>query len=311
MLIERARIDRPGVYDMPAEAYHADPCTTPSLSASIAAELLARSPLHGWTKHPKLGNEPREEKDTFDLGSAAHHMVLRQDFWRESISVVDAADWRTKAAQVQRDVARDAGRTPLLRGHYERLERMVSALEKHPQASRAFRAGKPEQSLFWQDDMTGCWMRCRPDWLPDDRAAAIPDYKTTTDARPENWDRRFCLDHGGLLRAAFYEEGYSRLLGIREPTLYYVVQEVKAPYAVTIRVVEYNSPVMTLGRAMLRKAITRWAECLKTGIWPSYEPLIGTLVIPPWAEKTLTENYADWLGATAPARTNMPEEITP
>lgn len=299
-----------GLHNIDADLYHQDPCHEPSLSASIAWELIGRSPLHAWTKHPRLNQDfLSEEKDAFDLGTAAHHMVLRQDFWREQIAVVDAEDWRTKAAREAKDEARTNGLVPILKRNYARLETMVLALEGHLHAGRAFKAGAAERTLIWQDEETSAWLRCRPDWTPDKRAAPWPDYKTTTDARPENWDRRFCLDHGGILRAAFYEEGIRRVCGVAEPTLCYVVQEVQPPYAVAVRVVEYDSAIMRLGRAMLRKAITRWAECVRTDTWPAYEPLIGTLTIPAWAEKTMTENLSDWLGATAPSE--MLTEIVP
>ena len=285
-----------GIHDIPAERYHTDPCAEPSLSASIAAELIGKSPLHAWTLHPKLGNEPREEKDVFDLGSAAHHMVLRQDFWRESIAIVDADDWRTKAAREAKERARADGLVPILAHHYKRLERMVAVLEAHPQGGLAFRDGKPEQTLIWQDAATGIWMRIRPDWIPYKIGAPVPDYKTTTDARPENWDRRFCLDHGGLLRAAFYEAGFREWWPGEKPSLYYVVQEVTPPHAVVVRVVESDSDVLRIGRAMLAKATRLWADCLRTNTWPSYLPTIGTVAIPEWAGKRLLVEMADYLG---------------
>jgi hypothetical protein len=42
--------------DVSTAEYHADPCAQPSLSASIARELIHKSPLHAWQVHPKLGN---------------------------------------------------------------------------------------------------------------------------------------------------------------------------------------------------------------------------------------------------------------
>ena len=109
-------IKEPGVYEIPADAYHADPTIEPSLSASVANVILSHSPLHAWAKHPRLNPdfEP-EEKPQFDLGSAAHNMVLRQNFWREEIAVVEAQDWKTKAAKEARETARAAGRHPVQR----------------------------------------------------------------------------------------------------------------------------------------------------------------------------------------------------
>ena len=38
----------PGIHNLSAEVYHADPCVKPSLSSSIANVLLQQSPLHAW-----------------------------------------------------------------------------------------------------------------------------------------------------------------------------------------------------------------------------------------------------------------------
>ncbi len=301
------KITKPGVYaDIPPEIYHADPCPEPSLSASIAWTLIDRSPLHAWVKHPRLNPDfETEDKTVFDLGSAAHNMVLRQDSWREDIVVIDKPDWRSKPAREERDEAREAGRHPVLRDQYENLDRMVSVLERHPQAGRAFTGGTPEVSLFWKDPDTGIWMRCRPDYAPAKPTDPWPDYKTTQEGRPDRWDRRFTLDHGGVMRSAFYEEGIRRCYGVESPTLYYVVQEIAAPYAVTVRVVDSDSELMKIGRAMLHKAITFWAESLKTGRWPGY-PLTGILALPGWAENQWSVEYADWMPKAAAASDAIP-----
>ena len=306
-----SEITKSGVYELPAEDYHADPCPEPSLSASIAWTLIDRSPLHAWTKHPRLNPDFEPVvKAVFDLGSAAHNMVLRQDSWREEIEIIDKPDWRTKDAREARDEAHAAGRHPVLREQYENLDRMVGVLERHPQARRAFTAGKPEQSLFWQDPDTGIWMRCRPDYEPSKPTAPWPDFKTTQEGRPDRWDRRFTLDHGGVMRAAFYEEGIRRCYGVESPTLYYVVQEIAAPYAVTVRVVDSDSELMKIGRAMLRKAIVFWAESLKTGQWPCYE-LTGILALPHWAENQWSVEYADWMPKVETPEHELTEVVIP
>lgn len=302
------QIDKPGIYDISAEAYHADPCAEPSLSASIANELVTRSPLHAWTKHPRINPEHEsEQKDIYDLGSAAHNMVLRQDFWREQIEIVNAPDWRTKAAREAKAAAREAGRYPILVDQHARLDRMVSAIERHPNARLAFTKGTPEQTLVWRDKETGAWMRCRPDWEPHDPAMPWPDYKTTADARPGTWDRRFQLDHGGLLRAAFYEEGIRQVCGVARPTLFYVVQEVQPPYAVVCHVMPSDSEAMVIARAMFNKARHVWASCLEADEWPSY-PLINTMGLSEWAVQRLGNEHHDWKPKAKPEQL---EEFVP
>ncbi len=180
-------ITEPGIYDIPAQDYRSDPCETPSLSASIAKVMNDKSPAHAREAHPRLNeNFVEEQKDIFDLGHAAHNMVLRQNFWREEIAVIDSASRATKKWKEESAAAREAGQIPLKKGDYERLEQMVTVLESHPQASKAFVNGKPERTLIWQDRETGIWCRCRPDWTPDD-FKVWPDYKTTADARPDHF----------------------------------------------------------------------------------------------------------------------------
>ena len=96
----------PGIYTMTAQDYHAGPCPAPELSNSLIKVLLGQSPLHAWTKHPKLNPGFRQyESDKFDRGTAAHSMLLEGE---DNIVIVDAEDWRTKAAKEAREAARKA-----------------------------------------------------------------------------------------------------------------------------------------------------------------------------------------------------------
>jgi hypothetical protein len=275
-------IEKPGYYphtEISAEAYHADPAPKPSASASVLWILRQRSPLHAWTEHPRLNPEFEPTfKAIFDLGSAAHNVALRQDKWREQVVVIDAKDWRTKKAKDERDSAREAGGYPLLVDQYEGVNRMISVLERHPEAGRAFTDGEPEGTLIWRDKPTGAWCRCRPDWISKDRKV-FPNYKTTQDGSPGPWSRRFVLDQGGVFKAAHYEAGIKAVFGAERALQYMVVQEVAPPYAVAIRVVDSHSKLMEIGRRQWRAALDKWAECLKAGEWPSY-PLLDNVSLP-------------------------------
>ena len=304
MTVERtAAVTAPGVYDIAAAEYFA----LDALNASTAWMVVSRSPLHAWTDSPRNPDWQSVNKRTFDVGTAAHHMVLRQDFWRDGIVQIDAESYNTKAARTARDEAYDCGLTPILRDQYGALERMVAALEQHPQASRAFTNGNPERSLIWRDAETGLLLKCRPDWIPNVLPSPFPDFKSTQDANPHTWDRRFCLDHSGLLRAAWYAEGFRNVFEIDKPTLYYVVQEIAPPYAISIRVVEHDSTVMRIGRALMRKAVWTWAQCIDSGKFPSY-PLIGRIEAPQWAADRYDVELADYM-APRKREAFMPEAL--
>ena len=142
----REPITEPGVYDIPAEIYHADPCPEPSLSSSVATALIDRSPRHAWQAHPRLNpvHEPDNRQD-FDLGKAAHALLLEG---RDVAEIVDAADYRTKAAREARDAAYAAGKTPLLAHQWQDVEAMIKAaiaqLAAHTDSDGIFEIGRAE-----------------------------------------------------------------------------------------------------------------------------------------------------------------------
>src|SRR5687767_13860747 len=190
----------PGIYDVPADTYHADPAP-PSLSASICKLLCQRSPRHAWEAHPALNPEfVRVEEKKFDAGTAAHAMLLDGD---DICEVIDAQDWRTNKAKDARDAARANGKVPLLAGQYEQVQNMVTAarwqLETVDAAPPLLEHGKPEQTLIWQEGDVTC--RALVDWLHDDHTA-VDDLKTTTgSANPADWAHRRLWDLGADIQA--------------------------------------------------------------------------------------------------------------
>ena len=180
----------PGLYDIPEAEYHADPCQAPSLSSSVAKILLTQSPLHAWTAHPRLNPyyEP-EEKTAFDLGSAAHALLLEGE---DRMTKIDAKDYKTKDAQAARDEARAAGKHPVLKARYPDVQKMRNAALLAITACTnlsgyTLAAGLPERALIWQEDEI--WCRCKPDSLANDRTLIL-DYKSTTDASPPAFNRQ-------------------------------------------------------------------------------------------------------------------------
>ena len=101
-------VERPGDYKLPDAAYRADPCPLPSLNPTLAIDLLSRSPLHAATEHPRIGKPVEPARLDFDLGRAAHAVLLEGD---TAILPIDADDYRTNAAKAAREFT-FAGLTP-------------------------------------------------------------------------------------------------------------------------------------------------------------------------------------------------------
>jgi hypothetical protein len=279
-----------GIHGLPVDLYHADPAERPSLSASIAAILCSQSPAHARAAHPRLNpDHQREEKGHYDVGTAAHAIVLEG---RSIVEVVDAPDWRTNAAKDARDAARAAGRIPLLAHTLAEVEAMVEAIHEqlgdHEAEPPLFTDGKPERTLIWEEDGITC--RALVDWLRDDYAA-VDDLKTTSrSANPEAYSRAL-FGVGGDVQAAFYIRGVEKITGVR-PEFRWCVVETSPPFALSV--ISPAPDVLTIGMKKIDWAITRWRRCLQTDEWPGYEPRVAYAELPAyeesrWLEKELRE----------------------
>ncbi|MBZ3909391.1 PD-(D/E)XK nuclease-like domain-containing protein [Streptomyces acidiscabies] len=277
-------ITEPGIYEMTNEEYHSHRY---ALSSSGARKLLApSSPAHFRYEQ----DNPQEPKKVWDIGNAAHRLVLGNG---PTLQLVDYERWDTKVAKAEVAEAREAGAVPLKRGEYEQVHAMADVLRRHPVASLLFdpEHGTPERSLFWRDEPTGVMRRARLDWLPNPRSGRliIPDYKTCRSANPEALERAI-EEYGYHQQDDTYRSG-CRALGIADDdaAFVFVCQEKTAPYVITV--VEVNATARRIGAARNRRALEVFAECTRTGYWPGYSDDVVPLSLPGWAETRDTLEY--------------------
>jgi len=278
-------VEQPGIYDISNDDYHADPVPGGSLSSSTAKILL---PPSCPAKFRYAQDHPQPPKRTFDFGHAAHGEVLGSG---PKLVIVDADDWRKKAAQAERDEAYADGAVPLLRHEYQQVQAMAAAIRSHPIASALLNPenGDPEQSLFWADRRTGVQCRARFDWLPRPTAGRmiIPDYKTTVSADLDSIDKNINT-FGYHRQAAWYREG-AITCGIadKDATFVFIFQEKTAPYVVTVA--EPDPTAFGIGRILNRQAIDTYRQCMKTGIWPGYHDDVYLSSLPRWVESQFND----------------------
>lgn len=281
-------IDKPGIYDLTIDEYVADPCAMPSISSHGLRMILNECPAKYWWNSPLNPQMPDVDKDAWRIGRAAHVLLLEPELFRAQIHVMDeGVNFTTKAARAERDEAIEAGKTVIKHEQYEIIEAMRDALAAHPFAGAAFRNGKPEQSLVWQDNETGVWLRCRPDFLPN-AIRHIPDYKTAASSKPEDF-RKQAWNLGYHMQAALYLDGIEAVTGAEAKSFFFVVQEKQPPYVVTCIALDPIS--IEWGRVMNRKAIHIFADCLKSGRWPGYADEVVEVELPHWAEAELQRQH--------------------
>lgn len=270
----------PGSYRIAEADYHADPCPVPSLSRSTIMDLLYDCPRRAWFNHPRLNPDYKEEEsEKFDIGKAAHAMLLEG---RDAVHVVEADDWRTKAAKQAREEARQAGKIPLLEDQYHEVKRMVNHAISELAGSEIgiqdlHDEGESELSYIWME--SGLWMRVRPDWISKDRRIVL-DYKTTgASANPEDYSR-IIIASGLDVQDAFYTRGIKAVDGT-EPDFYFMVQETKPPYLCSF--IDLDMVFREIGQEKTKKGISIWRDCMATDKWPGYPPKVCTVEAPGWA----------------------------
>jgi len=280
-----------GIHAITPAEYHQDPSDEPSLSAHIAHVLLTRSPLHAWTASPRLNpNYERTERATFDLGTAVHDLWLRGK--QDTVVIVEANDWRTKAAQEQRDAAYLAGRTPLLAKDWQRVREMCQAIEdqlaeREDNPPLFAKGGQAEQTIIWRERGVTC--RALVDWLHIANGT-VCDLKTTSaSANPHAWCRTTMWNIGADIQLAMHSRGVQAVTG--KPVLMrYCVVETTPPYALSV--VTLAPPALELANAKVDRAMDTWRECLATNTWPAYTRELCHAEPPPWEEARFLEEQA-------------------
>lgn len=274
-------IDTPGIFhDLPMSAYLSDPAPAPSLSSGCAHTLLARSPFHAWCEHPK---NPRrldgDESAAMDTGSIIHSMLLEQN--EECVVVIDAPDFRTKAAQQARDEARAAGKHPILAHKFAAVRALVTAARNYLSTSDLagiLDDGIPEATMLWQDE--GTWCRARPDLISGDKGVILHVKTTAGSAEPAEWIRRHLLLDGYDVAAAHYERGAHALGMDRAQSIFFVIEQ-EPPHGCSL--VGLTPALRELAHGKAERASRIWRACLQRNFWPAYPTAIAYAEAPAWA----------------------------
>lgn len=256
---------------MPEEEYHAHP----ALSASGMKQLL-RSPLHY-----QQSRAVRVERKVFDIGHAAHALVLGVGQEIEQIDptlLSDDGGIRSNAAKADVERIRDAGKIPLKPVDYIKVRAMADSILANPKARALLELdGYTEVSLFAIDPETGVPLRGRLDRLAGARCL---DVKTTPDVR-EHKLRSVIAEFGYDVQGEVYRLLVQLVLGIDPEPVELIFVEKEPPYEV--RVVKLGEGYREGGFHRMRRAIEVFASCVEFDIWPGddYEEGPTTELEPP------------------------------
>lgn len=246
----------------------------PAFSASLAKLIVQRSPLHAWTASRSLNPDYEEEhKDEYDLGTVCHALVLEGS--EANLAVIEAPDWRTKAAKEAREAARAEGKTPILEKKMPQVRAIVKAARSCIDSSELadiFNGAQIEQPIQWKEGSIAC--RCKPDLFnPMFFDGTVLDLKTTQNAEPNAFIRQIT----GLaydVQADFY------LRGTKAKRFIFLAVETEAPYATSL--VALGPQMLEIAARKVDFALAIWAQCLKNDRWNGYSNQIHYAEPNPW-----------------------------
>jgi hypothetical protein len=253
-----------------ADEYFADPCETPSLSASIARKLVGESPRHAYAAHPRLGGKVQKVTKAMNAGSVMHALLLEGG---KGLVECHYDNFLTKAAKEDRDQAIADGRTPVLARELAEARKVAAILKGKLVASQMVFDGETEIVALWTetaDDGTVVPCRAMMDHWSFARAM-VDDLKTSESADPGKIARSIA-DRGYDIQAAAYNSAATKI----HPELVGRVQvsfgfcELEDPYATTVIERGRGGSFYELGEMRWRRAINTWAWCRNNNRWPEY-----------------------------------------
>jgi hypothetical protein len=275
--------------DIPEARYHADDLLhVPTLSSSVAREML-RSPLHGWTAHPRLNPDykPRESA-AFDFGRAVHRVVLGKGGDYVAIPdelLSDDGAIRSNAARKWVAEARAQGLTPLKSETIDQILTVSGAVMRHlREMGISLDPACSEVTALAEVD--GVWCRARFDNLPE-RGNVFYDLKTTTDAGPDAVIRAV-ENYGYDLQIAHYQAVLEAATGQRRRARLIFVER-EPPYEISVVELldDPNSEAdwMAVARAKAGQARRLWRDCLASNQWPGYPRAVQILGARGWDQQ--------------------------
>lgn len=285
------QVTEPGAYRMSMRLYHSQAvCPGPSFSSTGIRTAELKSPLAFWKTsdlNPKR-YPPREEGDALILGKAAHCLILGDEVFADNFAYVpEDAPRRPTAPQVAAfertgawsDAAKDGaewwarfdaeaqGRSLLTAEQVTRIGYMAENLAELPEAREALIGELTEISMIWQDEITGLWVKSRPDCIPSN-GCDVGDLKTFS---PKGSDlilsaQRAITDHGYAVQMAMAVEGAERVLGYTASHCALIFTQTTEPYEPVPIMLDEES--LHWGRVLFRSGLDKIAHGLETGEWP-------------------------------------------
>lgn len=266
-------IKTPGLYEgISNEAYH----TGPGISKSGLWTIHSKTPAH--FRFPAEKEETAQSLAAKDFGTAVHTAVLEPHLFEKEI-VKGPADRRGNKWKDVVEAPDNAGKLILTEGAYNNALKVRDRVHSNNFLNQLLTSGDGmnEVTGYDFDPITGKFVRVRPDRYRRD-IGVICDVKTTVSAAADDFAKSV-IKFGYHAQEAFYSDVWQ---GLNQTVngFVFIALEKTAPYAVSVY--ELPPSIVEEGRALIRRALDIYAECIDTGAWPGYPEGVHELEFKRW-----------------------------
>lgn len=264
--------------NLPAFEYH----RREEISNSTLGDFL-ESPEYYHARHVAKTLAPKQPTDDTIFGDLFHDSVLMGIDGNavECPKEVLTKDGKRTGEAFKQFALENAGKSLLLPKDFARLKNMVDAVWAHPMAALLLdrRDAVVEQSVFWEDSITGLKLRSRLDHRSLCRPV-ITDLKSTRHSSRVGFARTI-HDFGYYRQCAFYKEAAKALTG-QEHHFIFVAVSKEPPH--TVACYDLSERALTLGYEDMRAGLDALQEAYETNHWrsPGWDKVLS-LDLPNWA----------------------------
>jgi hypothetical protein len=208
----------------------------------------------------------KEDKQTEAqvLGEAYHACVLQPDLFKYKYVIING-DRRTKEVKAKVELAEQEGKTSIKQEVFESILRMSSnTLNKLERLQLLQPTGVKECSIFVIDNLTGCPIKIRPDYIDPERGIIL-DLKSYSSAYEPDFRHQFWRQRYDI-QAALYKRVASQYFERPFEIFCNVVCETEDPYEVNV----IQVGEATLDRALenMDDTLFNFKRCLELNEWP-------------------------------------------
>jgi len=268
----RGYISQPGTFRLAPQAYHADPCLKPSLSASVAKILVNKTPWHAMLQHPRLNPDfdamsSSENKRATTFGAVCHEEMLGlQEGEGSLIDILEFDAYRSNEAKASRDASIAAGRIPILVEEYKIALECVEAAKAQIDILKIY-PGNTEVTVI--SELDGVYCRCMCDLLTLDETTIVDPKFGAFSGNETAWNKH-AVGLGYDVTQGHYRTILADYLGVDVSKIQYLflAVEAKPPYAAMLTELPIEHRDAGLEKAAYARGVFK--ECLARDEWPGH-----------------------------------------